>query len=102
MGENSDGSSNAALGAQDPDPLQTTEHDGGNSGVLHRLTNWLAPSNGVTKDNTSETVPRLPTLGLGNLRLKRVEDVAIPRVEIVSVPHNIKLDELVTVCRESG
>ena len=102
MGENADGSSNAALGAQDPDPLTTTEQNGGNTGVLQRLTNWIVPGNGKSSDAGGEAVPRWPTLGRGNWRLKRVEDVAIPRVEIVSVPHNIKLDELVTVFRESG
>jgi magnesium and cobalt transporter len=102
MGENSDGSSNAALGAQDPDPLQTTDDQGGNSGVLNRLTNWLVPGNSASKEEAAEDGPRLPTLGLGNLRMKRVEDVAIPRVEIVSVPHNIKLEELLDVFRESG
>ena len=102
MGENSDGSSNAAHSAQDSNTSNPTEDDGGNSGVLHRLTNWFATGSGNGAVDTDETVPRMPALGLGNLRLKRVEDVSIPRVEIVSVPHNIKLDELVQVFRESG
>ena len=102
MGENSDGSSNAALGAQDPDPTQTTDDSGGNEGVLQRLTNWFSPTGEGADGNDVASAPGMPVLGLGNLRLKRVEDVAIPRVEIVSVPQGIKLDELVQVFRESG
>jgi magnesium and cobalt transporter len=37
-----------------------------------------------------------------NLRRMRVEDVAIPKVEIVSVPVDIKKDDLVKVFRDSG
>ncbi len=40
--------------------------------------------------------------GMVNLRLMRVEDVAIPKVEIIAVPDDIKKDELVGVFRDSG
>ncbi|KAF0676243.1 transporter associated domain-containing protein [Profundibacterium mesophilum] len=40
--------------------------------------------------------------GLLNLRRMRVEDVAIPAVEIVSIPSDITKDGLVAVFRESG
>lgn len=40
--------------------------------------------------------------GLLNLRRMRVEDVAIPTVEIVSVPNDISLEDLVAVFKESG
>lgn len=40
--------------------------------------------------------------GLINLRAKRVEDVAIPKVEITAVPVTIGKDELVEVFREHG
>ena len=43
-----------------------------------------------------------PTRGLINLRRMRVDDVAIPTAEIVSVPVNISKDDLVKVFRESG
>lgn len=43
-----------------------------------------------------------PRHGLLNLRRMRVEDVAIPAVEIVSVPEDIGKDELVKVFRDSG
>lgn len=40
--------------------------------------------------------------GLGNLRRLRVDDVAVPKVEIVAVPLDIGKDELVEVFREHG
>lgn len=40
--------------------------------------------------------------GMSNLRRMRVEDVALPRAEIVSVPVDIDLPELVEVFRDSG
>jgi magnesium and cobalt transporter len=46
------------------------------------------------------TAAMLP--GLGNLRRMRVEDVAIPTVEIVAVPVDIPKDDLVARFKESG
>ncbi len=43
-----------------------------------------------------------PKHNLGNLRRLRVEDVAIPKAEIVAVPVTITLDDLVKTFRESG
>jgi magnesium and cobalt transporter len=43
-----------------------------------------------------------PNLGLGNLRRLSVEDVMIPKADIVSVPATITKDELVQTFRESG
>ena len=40
--------------------------------------------------------------GMGNLRSLRVDDVAIPKVEIVAAPITAKLDELVEMFREHG
>ena len=42
------------------------------------------------------------TLSLGNLRNLRVDDVAIPKIEIVAVPIDIGKDELVEVFRSHG
>ena len=41
-------------------------------------------------------------LGMGNLRRLRVDDVAIPKVDIAAVPIDIGRDELVEVFREQG
>ena len=43
-----------------------------------------------------------PAHGMGNLRRLRVDDVAIPKVEIVAVPLDIGKDDLVAVFREHG
>ena len=43
-----------------------------------------------------------PTPGLLNLRRMRVEDVAIPKADIVAVPRTISRDELVETFRDSG
>jgi magnesium and cobalt transporter len=41
-------------------------------------------------------------VGLGNLRKMRVQDVAVPRAEIVAVPSDIELEDLVKTFKESG
>lgn len=104
MGAEIEGSSTAAQSAQDIDTNQADTAIGGKTepGLISRVIaafrapdpiNTPSPSNGSTK---------APALGLGNLRVKRVEDVAVPRAEIVSVPKTISLEELIEVFRESG
>ncbi len=43
-----------------------------------------------------------PAPGLANLRRMRVEDVAIPKVEIIAAPVTISLEDLVALFREHG
>ena len=43
-----------------------------------------------------------PPLGLGNLRRMRVDDVAVPKVEIAAAPITATLPELVDMFREHG
>lgn len=102
MGENSDGSSNAAQSAQDTQVSPSSDEDSNSPGMFARLSNWLTPGDDDGAHGAMNGVPSLPTLGLGNLRVKRVEDVCIPRAEIVSVPNSIELEELVKLFRESG
>jgi len=107
MGSSTDGS-NAAHGAQG-----STHDDGAEPpqvGFLGRLLSAFSP----TKDASGPTAPSrdqqpqqvagsgggLP--GIGNLRRLRVDDVAVPKVEIVAVPLDIGKDELVEVFREHG
>ncbi|MEM6387460.1 MAG: hemolysin family protein [Pseudomonadota bacterium] len=92
-----DGSSSAAQGAQVEDDTS--------KGLLLRM--WRALGTG--SDTTEEAIvpdPRsAPTgaiRGLANLTRLRVEDVMIPRVEIVSVPLDIGKDELLEQFRQSG
>lgn len=97
MGDTTDGSSSAAPGARDPDPSETTAVPG----LFARLAAAFSPPQAPVEERAINGVSQ-PRLGLGNLRSKRVEDVAIPRAEIVSVAETIKLPELVAVFRESG
>ncbi|MFY0690426.1 MAG: HlyC/CorC family transporter [Paracoccaceae bacterium] len=106
MGEETDGSSSAAHGAQDQDPNQSSGQEADRPGLLRRLASALTaePDEGETHPVNGSSDPERwqPKLGLGNLRLKRVEDVAVPRAEIVSVASDIALDELIQIFRESG
>ena len=95
MGEKAeDGSSSAAQGAHE------IEDHSQQTGFLNRLSTLFGgePVSETTLPGDTGTA----TPGLGNLRAMRVEDVAIPRVEITAVPVDIGLDGLVDVFRESG
>ncbi len=97
MGD-TDGSSRAAQSAQSEN-LDIEEKSGFFSRIMDVITGTeeeqSAPVNGhEITDNQHR--------GMVNLRRKRVEDVAIPTVEIVSVPSTISKDELAQVFRESG
>ena len=99
MGDSNDESSIAARGAlageNDSDPHQGS--------FLRRIFGGWAPV-----EDTPQEIEDLDTalpavgLGLGNLRRLSVEDVAIPKAEIVSVPATITKDELVQTFRDSG
>ena len=96
MGD-TEGSSDAAQGAPD--------EDDSSRGILTR---WLSALSGST-DRTDEpgeggmiaAGSGFPG-GLSNLTRLRVEDVMIPKVEVVAVPVDISKDGLVEVFRESG
>jgi len=53
-------------------------------------------------NGSSLPAPAPPTHGMINLRRLTVEDVAIPKADIVAVPITITRDDLVDVFRESG
>ncbi|MCY4336775.1 MAG: hemolysin family protein [Litoreibacter sp.] len=96
MGPDNDASSSAAHGALN----DTTEAVTRRPGLFERLTGAL------TSKKTNHVAPEAPIRhmqpGLGNLHAKRIEDVAIPRADMVSVPVDIDLDELIKVFRQSG
>ncbi|PLL10857.1 magnesium/cobalt efflux protein [Tabrizicola sp. TH137] len=108
MGSSSDGSL-AARGAQDD--MGADEAEPPQRGFFGRILNALSPSNS-DQSARSEAAPQasgpagaaaqtsLP--GLGALRRLRVDDVAVPKVDIVAVPLDIGRDELVEVFREHG
>lgn len=55
------------------------------------------PENGAEDRPAAQPVP-----GMVNLRRMRVDDVAIPKAEIIAAPLNITLDDLVEMFREHG
>lgn len=97
MGETIDGSSNAALSAQ---PEGQTKSNGG----------WLArlfsKSNDSAVDVAGPAAIAAPAAqqmhGMINLRRMRVEDVAVPKADIVAVQTNITKPDLVQLFRDSG
>ena len=99
MGDN-EGSSSAAQSAQ--------EEGGNDRGFLGRIIGALSPgevdSDSVGSDSEMQNGHSAGLIGpgIGNLRLMRVEDVAVPRAEIASVPADIALRSLVDEFREKG
>ncbi len=102
MGSDNDASSSAAQSAQ----TETSDAATRRPGLFERLTGALAPAKPEQADTAGPSIDvrsaAIQGLGLTNLHSKRVEDVAIPRIEIVSVPVDIGLDELTEVFRDSG
>ena len=104
MTDSNDGSSSAAHSA----PLDITEADDAasqepKSSFFGRIIGALSPSDtGDTPDQNQPSTQADSTHGVFNLRRMAVEDVMIPKADIVSVPATITKDELVQVFRESG
>ncbi|WP_171209444.1 MULTISPECIES: hemolysin family protein [unclassified Ruegeria] len=95
MGD-TDGSSRAAQGAHPSDSKDSQ------SNFFSRLFGGLATQAEVAEPtNGKETAVAQPR-GMINLRRMRVEDVAIPTAEIVSVPVTISKEELADLFRDSG
>ena len=99
MGDTDGGPSTAAQGAPDD------ETDIREEGFFARIRNVFTPNS--TEEQIAETPrevsrPAGSVLGMLNLRRMRVEDVSIPKADIVSVPVTITKDELVEVFRDSG
>lgn len=102
MGESGEGSSSAAQGALDPVNTRQTGFFGRIIGALSptESQNVISGRNESGQDTGASSLP-MP-LGMLNLRRMRVDDVAVPSADIVSVPVDIPKDELVKVFRESG
>ncbi len=96
MGDTAEDSSSAAHGAPlNHKPTPSTGFFARLGGLFRRDPDAM-PSEHFAEE--SETLQH----GMGNLRRMRVEDVAIPRVEITAVPADIDLEGLLSVFRESG
>lgn len=77
--------------------------EGQSRGFFSRIIGALAPAEPQTPSqrNAEQALSRqMP--GMSNLRRMRVEDVLIPKADIVAVPVTIGFDELVAVFRSSG
>ncbi|SNS22675.1 transporter associated domain-containing protein [Tropicimonas sediminicola] len=105
MGDTPDGASSAAQSAQETDissqrgffgRIADLFTEGGSEDDPADEQDGTTPSTGVATASGGHR------RGMANLRQMRVEDVAIPRVEITSVPVDIALGELIEVFRESG
>jgi magnesium and cobalt transporter len=97
--DGSEGSSSAAHGAQ------TEESDERDGGFFRRIFGVLGTSEqqpGEQEGLNGHASTSTTSHGMMNLRRLRVEDVMIPKAEIVSVPVTITRDELVDVFRDSG
>jgi magnesium and cobalt transporter len=100
MGSSTDGASTTEMRTEDEDePAQR--------GFLGRIFSAFSSTDAAADpaEAPSAAAPAngsTPAPGLGNLRRLRVDDVAIPKVEIVAVPLDIGRDDLVAVFREHG
>jgi magnesium and cobalt transporter len=87
-----------AADAQDGD-----SSEGQSRGFFSRIIGALANSDTPTPQHRdSDIAPPGQMPGVSNLRRMRVEDVSIPKADIVAVPVSISFDELVEVFRDSG
>lgn len=95
--DDTDGSSNAAQRALSLDDTNKK------TGFFSRIVEALSPANDPDKGQPNgHSVPLVMPHGILNLRRMRVEDVAIPKADLVAVPNTVTKEELVTVFRDSG
>lgn len=98
MDDTTDGSSDAAQSARDG-------HKDAPRGFWGRIIGALSPSDTgeeIMADAPSRAAPATDVRGMLNLSQMSLEDVAVPKAEIVSVPDDIKKDDLVDLFRKSG
>ena len=99
MGESADGSQ-LAQGADEPADSSAQK------GFFGRIFSALSPTDTDDGDDAPQARaapvqgPMLP--GLANLRKLRLDDVSIPKAEIIAVPVTISLSDLVSKFRDSG
>lgn len=98
------GSSNeVSIQAQDAQDEADESSTSGPKGFFGRLLSALSPGEAPAEAVAANGAPLSgAVLGIGNLRKMRVDDVAIPKVEIVAVPMDITKEALVEVFRQHG
>ena len=98
MGDTDDGPSIAARSAL----MDQTDRK---SGVFGRICNLFARPSiiQITEDSPAQDIkPAGSMLGMLNLRRMRVEDVAVPKTDIMAVPATASKEELVKIFRDCG
>ncbi len=101
MGTSSDGSSSAAHSAQEENSQTGAPTAPPRKSLMGRLASRFSRGTPVHAPE-ARTPPSGFRAGLANLRSMRVEDVAVPKAEIIAVPIDIARDDLIDVFRESG
>ncbi len=99
MGDTPDGSSGAAPSAQTEDSEEKKR------GMFGRFIGAFGPQQAaetINGESAHQIYPQPAMPGLRNLRTMRVEDVAIPKSDIVAVAVNLDLNDLWSVFRETG
>ncbi|MEM1129936.1 MAG: CBS domain-containing protein, partial [Pseudomonadota bacterium] len=95
----SDGSSDAARGAPKEDEVGAT-------GIVRRWLGLRTDTESEDKNGVAAAIlqdgPGGLNLGMANLREMRVEDVEVPKGEIVAVDVETSLDDLLDAFRDSG
>ncbi|SHF44541.1 magnesium and cobalt transporter [Loktanella atrilutea] len=103
MGDTDDGSRGAAQGAQSEEAPDQSDEQKGN--FFSRLFEALSPNGEGDDDGNDSARPAPPTIpmpGMLNLRRMRVEDVSVPKADIVAAPVTTSKDDLVATFRDSG
>ncbi|WP_415184117.1 transporter associated domain-containing protein [Phaeovulum sp.] len=101
MAQSVDASSPAAP-AREPDE-DDSNNEAASRGFFGRIFDALSPSDHNDPDiGPASGISANPLPGMVNLRRMRVEDVAVPKVEIAAVPVTLSRDELVEVFRAQG
>ena len=73
-----------------------------NRGLFSRLVDAFAPPPPPSETPQGDGAPGQPIPGILNLRRMRVEDVMVPKADIVAVPLTSSREELIEVFRDSG
>jgi magnesium and cobalt transporter len=102
MGDN-DGSSTAAQSAQHHETDQSDSETARQGGFFSRVIEAFGAGDAEEEGGPNgEAHDRPVTHGMANLRRMRVEDVSIPKADIIALPNTATLDEVVATFKESG
>jgi magnesium and cobalt transporter len=94
----------SAPGSGRTEALADEPAEGQSRGFFSRIIGALSQSDAPSSatDGPFRPAATLQMPGIGNLRRKRVEDVAVPKSDIVAVPVDLTFDRLVQEFGESG